>query len=532
MDVLARLLTGTADDAPRPGPADDYWYGPRGAMTASGLRIDPDGAKKISAWFRGREILAASLAMLPLHLYQRLPDDAGAEKATGNALYDALHRKPHPRLPGDAYTWRRQAMFDLIDHGWAYDLIEYTPQVSLRRIDPRRVKPEPIASGVHAGRLLFHVRDAHGSAQTYTQDEVFFRMASEGKGILEHARESLGLAKVTETYASNVFGSGSLSAGHITVPGPMDPESAKAMAQSFRTAAGDWHMPRVLPSGASYIAADALTPDKAQMLLSRKFSINDIARWLGLPPHMLGDLDRATFSNIEHQGQEFVTYALGPWLSLWEFAINDQLILQPRKFFAEFTRDALVRGDLATRWAAHVAAVNAGIKAVDEVRVVENMNRRGGKASELREPQNITGRPRAADPAPRPPGDEDEDPADEGVSDTEAGATAARLAVAEAIVVAASARILRKEIKRVQALAVRHAADQEAFAAAVTEFYAAHAQLVRAELALSAAGAAVYCAGQAAQIVAGSWVDAVRMWDTSEYAAGLATLALEQEAAA
>ena len=85
------------------------------------------------------------------------------------------------------------------------------------------------------------------------------------------------------------------------------------------------------------------------MLLSRKFSVTDIARWLGLPPHMLGDLDRATFTNIEHQGQEFVTYSLGPWLSLWEFAVNDRLILRPETYYAEFTRDALVRGDIATQ---------------------------------------------------------------------------------------------------------------------------------------------------------------------------------------
>ncbi len=247
------------------------------------------------------------------------------------------------------------------------------------------------------------------------------------------------------------------------------------------------------------------------MLLSRKFSVTDIARWLGLPPHMLGDLDRATFSNIEHQGQEFVTYSLGPWLSLWEFAINDQLVTEPRRFYAEFTRDALVRGDIATRWAAHEKAVNAGIKSVDEVRSTENLNRRGGKADELREPQNITGKPRAEDPADPGPA---EDPG----------------ARARAIVTASAARMLTKETQSITRLAVRHASDQDAFAASVAEFYSAHVMRVCEWLSMSQASAEAYCAGQAAQIVVGDWTKAVELWQNPAYAAGVVGLALDGEA--
>lgn len=525
MDVLARLLTGGLQ-ANTAGPTDDFWYNAVGTMTAAGVRLDADGAKKISAWFRGRDLLATSLAMLPLHLYERLPNDAGAETAPDQPLYDVLHRKPHPDLLEDSFTWRRQAMFDLIDHGWAVDVIDIGQRWGLRRIDPRYLTVERITAGPSKGRYLFHVRDENTAQTTpYTQDEVFVRRLADGKGILEHARESLGLARVTETYASKVFGSGSLSAGMIKTPGPMDPDSAKSLALSFKTAAGDWHMPRVLPSGADYISQDALTPEKAQLLTSRKFSINDIARWLGLPPHMLGDLDRATFSNIEHQGQEFVTYSLGSWLSLWEFAINDQLVLDPAKYYAEFTRDALVRGDIATRWQAYTAMVQTGTFTRNEIRRKENANKLPGLDTPI-EPAHLTGNAappgappqRGAAPREMPPEEPEED------------ATETQSARAFAIAQASAARILRKEIRRVQALAVRHAADQDAFAAAVTEFYAGHAELVAAELLL--ADPAGYCAGQAAQIIGGNWVDAIRLWESADYAAGLAALALEQEAAA
>jgi HK97 family phage portal protein len=515
MDFLAGLLTGSLTGTPPPD--HDFWYQPTGTMTPAGMRIDADGAKKISAWFRGRDILATSLAMLPLHLYERLPDDAGANVARTHQLYDVLHRKPNPYGAGDSFTWRRQAMFDLIDYGHAYDLIGVGREWSLRRIDPQLVRYELMENG----RALFHVRDPKtGKTHTYTQDEVFHREASDGKGILEFARDSLGLARVTDTYAGKVFGNGTLNAGMIEVPGPMNTESAQALAQSFKTAVGDWHMPKVLPQGAKWAAADGLTPDKAQMLLSRKFSINDIARWLGLPPHMLGDLDRATFSNIEHQGQEFVTYALGPWLSLWEFAINDQLVLQPGRFYAEFTRDALVRGDIATRWAAHVESVNAGIKTVDEVRRVENLNRRGGEADKLRIPQNITGKPKptAGKPAQRP---EPEPEPDEDAAN----------ARARAIVAESAARVLRKEVKAMQQLAVRHAADADLFAEAVTTFYEAHAALVSQTLQMELDAAAAYCAGQAAQMLEHG-VGALDSWTQPHYAEGLATWALEGEMAA
>lgn len=511
MDILARLL-----QAQTPAPTDNFWFRGTGVMTDAGIHLDEEGAKKLSAWFRGRDLLATALAMLPLHLYERLPEDEGAVPARQHPLYDVLHRKPHPALPGDSFTWRRQGMFDLIDHGWAYDRIEPGAKWGLVRLDPTRVRPMVIRNGSAAGRYLFRVTQDDGTPQTLTQDEVFFRRLGDGRGILDHARESLGLARVTDQYASKVFGAGTLSAGHIETPGEMNPESARALAESFKTAAGDWHFPKVIPAGAKYVPNDGLTPERAQLILSRKFSINDIARWLGLPPHMLGDLDRATFSNIEHQGQEFVTYSLGPWLSLWEFAINDQLVLQPNRFYAEFNRDALVRGDLLTRWQAYQIQLQTGTVVRNEVRRKENMNKLPGLDKPL-EPTHLTGK----QPRPAARGRFDQDEAE----DDRAADSVDR---ARAIVVASASRLLLKEVAEVRKLAVRHAADSDAFAAAVTEFYAAHAPRVAQWLQLPLAQAERYCAGQAGQLVAGSWLSALEQWTSTDYAAGLAALALEE----
>lgn len=517
MDLLAHLFGGGLQAS---YPVDhDFWYGPvSGVMSQAGLKVDPEGARKISAWYRGRDLLATSLAMLPLHVYERLAGNAGADVARDHPLYDVIHRKPNTLM--DSFGWRRQAMYHLIDEGNAYGFIVAGGRGfadSLDPIDdPKRVRPEKVGTG----RRVYHVRDkTTGRTSTYSQDDIFHLMGPSddgvvGKGVLEYARDSIGTALATESYAARVFSRGGLHSGMISVPGVLNEEASKRMAKSFITAVGDWHLPKILEQGATW-ANQSMTPENAQMLLSRKFSIDDIARWLGVPPHMIGSLDRSTNNNIEHQGQEFVTYSLGPWLSLWEFAINDQLILAPKRFYAEFVRDALVRGDIAARWQAYQIAVSTGTFTRNEVRRKENMNSLDGLDTPI-DPAHLTGKQPQGEARREPPARDEDDSA------------SARLARAEAIATESAARVLRKEIKAVQRLAVKHAANQDAFAAAVTEFYAAHVALVAETLMLPDASG--YCAGQAAQIVNGDWVAAIRQWETPEYAAGLAALALEEAA--
>ena len=528
MGLLSRLLSGHLR-ASTPGPDDDAWYTPIGLMTPAGVRVDAETAKKLSAWYRGRDILATVLAMLPLPLLERLPNDGGARPAKSHPVYDILHDKPNGWQ--DSFQWRRMSMYHLIDHGNAYDRIVPGARGivdQLWPIDPKTVTPEQLANK----NLVYHVRDAKtGQVDHLLQWEVFhLRGASDdgivGKGILEYARMSLGTASATESYAAHIFSRGTLNGGTIAVPGLLNDEASRRMARSFTTAVGDWHMPKVLEQGATW-APNNMTPEDAQMLLSRKYTVDDIARWLGVPRQMLENND-PSFGNAEQFDRNFIAYALGPWLSLFEFAINDQLVIASRKYFAQFTREAQVRGDLAVRWAAHVAAVNAGIKSVDEVRAVENLNARGGKADDLREPQNITGKPAVPDEGAR---DEPVPPEPPAKKMPPMPAPDEDSAQARAIVLASAARLLRKEVAEVQKLAVRHAGDEEAFVVAVTNFYAKHVTLVTLTLQLSVAEAERYCAGQAHQVCNGDWLAALTLWQDDHYAAGLAALALDMEAA-
>jgi HK97 family phage portal protein len=514
MSLLAQLMLGAM--AGTPGPTDEFWYQPVDRMTAAGVRVDKDGAQKIAAWFRGREILACALAMLPLKIYQDQPNDAGPDVAPQHPLYDVIHEQPN--VGEDAFTFWRERMYDLIDHGWGFAWITPGPRGFADQLLPLSatlVTPERLDTG----RWLFHVRDPKtGRTTTRTQDEIFYLRGAEGKGILARARESLGTVAATEQYAGRIFGKGMLSGGFIEIPGSAGDEANKNIAKSLLTAPGDWHGPKVLPLGATF-KANPLTPEDAQMLLSRKHSVDDVARWLGVPRLMLENND-PSFGNAEQFTQNFVSFSLGPWLSLFESAINMQLILAPR-FYAEFTRDALVRGDLLSRWQAYQIQIQTGTRPRNEIRRSENLKKLDGLDEPI-DPAFLSGGRRGSDaqpakPAPNQPPGKPKPPVDGGK--------------AQAIAQASASRLIRKEVATVQKLAVRHATDGDAFAAAVAEFYDKHADLVAQTLLMPEDEAGRYCTSQAAQIVAGDWMTALELWQTDHYAAGLAALALDEEAA-
>jgi HK97 family phage portal protein len=527
MDVLGRILTG-GDLWATWGPLDDRWYQQNpGVVTEAGIRVDADQAKKISAWYRGRDILATVLAMLPLQVMERLPNGGGANPAKGEPLYGVLHDKPNSWQ--DSFRWRRQQMYHLIDYGNGINKIVAGGAArgfvgELHPVDPRLVT----ATQLESKRIVYTIKNPKtNQPTTATQDEIFHLCGASddgfwGKGILEYARQSLGTASATESYAANIFSRGTLHGGVIENPGVLNEGAARRMALSFATKMGEWHLPKILEQGSKFVPND-MTPEDAQMLLSRKYTVDDIARWLGVPRLMLENSD-PSFGNAEQFTQNFIDFFMGPWLSLWEYAIRDQLIIDPDRFFAQFTRQALVRGNFKDRVDGLTSMVNAGIITVDEARDVEDLNKRGGAADELREPQNITGKPAV------PSSDTQDDPAADPAEPAQ-GARAARAELrAHAIAHASAERLLRKEVAAVQKAAVRHAADEDAFVAAVTAFYEAHVALVVATLSMSEAEARTYCAGQAHQIVNGEWLRALDLWQTSAYAGGLAAIALEEAA--
>lgn len=519
-ELLAQSSSGTYP------PDHDFWYQATGQLSESGINITAESAQRISAWYRGRDLLATSLAMLPLPLFRELPDDKGKERAKEHPLYRVIHDRPNSWQ--NSFEWRKLAMGNLIDSGNSYSHIIPGPDYfvgELRPIlPPERVTPKQQDDG----RILYFVQGKDGSRQAFPSSEIFhLRGVSqdgvEGIGILKWARDGLGLASSTDSYAARIFRQGALHGGSVTFPGPIHPDTKELMKDVFRTrmvGRSNWHNPILLSHGAKW-ERNTMTAEEAQMITSREFSVIDIARWLGLPPHMLAAGGSTGKSNLEQQGQEFVTFSLGGWLSLFEFGM-DQLI-DDDGLHVEFVRDALVRGSLAVRWAAHVKAVTTGTFTRNEVRKIENKNALEGLDEPL-EPANITGGTQQVKDTPDNPDDgrgrtpnEDREGRDD--------KTAAKL---EDFATAAAARVLHKETTAVRKAAVRFAADECGYTDWVTTFYKKHAALVAETLCMTRDAAERYCARQALQLLGEPGLAALETWALRDYAAGVGALALEE----
>ncbi len=209
-----------------------------------------------------------------------------------------------------------------------------------------------------------------------------------GLSVVRYAAQSIGLGIAAETYGANFFGNASQPAGFISVQEKLTKEQAELLRsqwQSIYGGLGGAHKTAVLPGGGTFTKI-SIPNNEAQFLESRKFQITDIARWFRVPPHMIGDLERATFSNIEHQSLEFVQHSIRPWLVRWENELNRKLFppvaiglrgndvdTAPSPYYAEFNVEGLLRADQKSRSEYYVKARQWGWMSVNDIRRLENM---------------------------------------------------------------------------------------------------------------------------------------------------------------
>lgn len=522
MGIVTRFLSGELQ-ASTPGPTDDFWYQQTpGMLTSAGVRMDAEAAQKVSAFHAGLRLLSNDVAKLPLDVFQR-QSDGGKTRAREHPLYDVLHTQPNAWQT--SFEWRRQGMRHLILRGnWYNQIVGGARGVvdQLIPLDPDAVKPLQLETG----RIVYRVRDAKTKeTHSFTQDEIFHvRGVSddgiEGKSILTWARDSIGLAAAQGSYAARLFSQGALHGGTITVPGVLNPDASKRMADSFVSGRDNWHRPKVLEQGATYTES-TLTPEDSQMLLSQQFSVTEMARWLGLPPHKIADLTRSTNNNIEHQGLEYVTDSLSPWLVLIEQAILRDLIVLSDRYFAEFNVNALMRGDSAARGEFYSKLHSVGAMNANEIRQLENMNAYDdGDTYFVAGNMRPTDEPFAPEPAPMAPAK----PTTTKGTQKAIGPTTTDDR-ARAIATASSERVLRKEQAAIEHAAVKYASDQAAFSATVTAFYEKHATLVEQTMQLDPPVAVFYAESQRDDVLR-SGVAAITDWD----AAFLVGLALDMPA--
>ena len=342
-----------------------------GSKVASGVVVNESTALQYSAVYAAIRLLSESVASLPLHTYERL--DVGKQRAYGHPVAGLLSTSVNPQL--SSYGFRETMMGHVLTYGNGYAEIVRDGSgnpVQLLPITPDRVRVE---------------QDTDGSV-TYIVDESvhlsqvdMFHIAGLGfDGLVGYspitlAKQSIGLGLGSEQFGGSFFGNSARPAGVLTHPNRLSKEAKENLRDSWRsTYAGADNAGRtaILEEGVQF-SSIGLSNEDAQYLETRQFQVVEIARWYGVPPHMIASLDNATFSNIEHQGIEFVTYSLRPWLVRWEQEIRRKLFLT-ESFFSEFQVDGLLRGDTKTRYDGYRIARETGWLSVNEIRSLENLN--------------------------------------------------------------------------------------------------------------------------------------------------------------
>ena len=358
--------------------ADDpsHWSD-AGATTRMSVNVSTETVQQIPEVYACLKTLAETTAQLPLVIYRQQGDRR--EEFREHPIFDLLHDQPNPEM--DAYEFRYQMTWDLMLHRNAFaEVVENQRGAvgELWRVDPSRfVKAERVN-----GQVVYTFRQHNGTQQQLPANRVFHLRAPPldesglvGRSLLIDGARTFARALALEDYARRFFENDATPSGVVTVP-KMFPNDEQA--QEFRKRwnaqfrGAKRHSVGILEAGATW--ADVNVPnDKAQFLETYKEVTAQVLRLFRMQPHMVGVLDKATFSNIEQQSLEYVVYTLMPGLIGWEKGIKRQLILG-RQFFAAHNVAGLLRGDLKARYEAYAIGRNWGWLSVNDILKRENLN--------------------------------------------------------------------------------------------------------------------------------------------------------------
>ena len=330
-------------------------------------------------------ILAEAIAGLPLHLYRYTPDGSKV-KAVDHPLYLLLHDEPNPEM--SSFVFRETLMTHLLLWGNAYAQIIHNGKGEVVALYPLMPNRMSVDRDKH-GQLYYTYTRASDEAKTMTGTTVLLPPSDVlhipglgfdglvGYSPIAMAKNAIGLAIATEEYGAKFFANGAAPSGVLEHPGTIkDPSRVREAWMSQFGGSANSGKVAVLEEGMKYTPI-SISPEQAQFLETRKFQINEIARIFRIPPHMVGDLEKSSFSNIEQQSLEFVKYTLDPWVIRWEQSIQRALLRpeEKKRYFAKFTVEGLLRGDSQSRMNGYAVARQNGWMSANDIRELENLDR-------------------------------------------------------------------------------------------------------------------------------------------------------------
>ncbi len=371
-------------DAPQnrtAGSAYSFFLG----QSSAGKRVNERTAMQTSAVYACVRVIAESVASLPLHLY-KYNDDGGKEKAIDHPLYHLLHDEPNIEMT--AYSFFEAALTHLLLWGNFYAQIIRNGMgevIGIYPLMPDRMKVDRDDKGRLYYEYTVSQDDApnnKGSSVVLSPDEVLHVPGLSFDGLVGYspiamAKNAIGLGIAAEEYGSRFYANGAAPSGVLEHPGTLkDPSKVRESWNETFGGSSNSHKVAVLEEGMKYTPI-SINPSEAQFLDTRKFQVTEICRIFRVPPHMIADLDRSTFSNIEQQSLEYVMYTLRPWLTRLEQAMARRLLREDEKkaYIIKFNVDGLLRGDYQSRMQGYAIARQNGWMNANDIRELENLDR-------------------------------------------------------------------------------------------------------------------------------------------------------------
>ena len=353
--------------------------------TTSGKPVNERSAMQMTAVYSCVRILAEAVAGLPLHLY-RYTDTGGKEKAVDHPLYLLLHDEPNPEM--SSFVFRETLMTHLLLWGNAYAQIIRNGKGEVLALYPLMPNKMSVDRD-EKGQLYYTYQRSNEEAPTMEGASVKLKPTDVlhipglgfdglvGYSPIAMAKNAIGMAIACEEFGAKFFANGAAPSGVLEHPGTIkDPARVRDAWQSQFGGSSNSGKVAVLEEGMKYTPI-SISPEQAQFLETRKFQINEIARIFRVPPHMVGDLEKSSFSNIEQQSLEFVKYTLDPWIIRWEQSMARVLLSldEKKEFFIKFNLEGLLRGDYQSRMNGYSIARQNGWMSANDIRELENLDR-------------------------------------------------------------------------------------------------------------------------------------------------------------
>lgn len=363
-----------------------------GGISDAGIVISQDTAMRYGAVFACTRVISSTLGSLPLKVF-KLRKSGGRDEATDNRAYPILGVRANDQM--SSMVWREAVQANTLLHGGGYSEIQYDNAGRLVAIWPLQSYLTGPVRDVKGFRFRTYdtadgqPRDIEPEDMIYTPGLGFNGVI--GLSVISYARQNIGLGLAAEKFGAKLFANGAKMSGILMLAQKLSENARKNLVQSFNEqyqGADNAHKTLVLEENAKY-QQTSIPPEDAQFLETRKFQRSEICGWFGVPPHLTGDLEKATFSNIEQQDLEFAKHCMRPWLVRWEQELNWKLF-KGTDYFCQFDLDDLLRGDFKTRQEGLAIQRNGGIIYSNEWRDKEGMNPMPDKDNIVIVPANMT----------------------------------------------------------------------------------------------------------------------------------------------